>query len=209
MDKKIIINIGREYGSNGREIGKKLADAFNIPFYDKELLERASKESGISKEIFQVVEEQQTNSFLYSIAMGAYSYANRVSAAGTVSLSDRLFMIQNDLIKKIAKEGSCVIVGRCADYILKDDYNCVNLFIYANEEDKIKTVAEREQVDEKKAKDLINKIDKKRASYYNYYTNQKWGKRGNYDILINRSVLGIDGSVEIIKKFIELKYKDK
>lgn len=209
MDKKIIVNIGREYGSNGHRIGKKLAEKLDVPFYDKELLERASKESGISKEIFQVVEEQQTNSFLYSIAMGAYSYANRVSAAGTVSLSDRLFMIQNDLIKKIAKEGPCVIVGRCSDYILKDDYECVNVFIYADKEDKIKTVMEREQVDEKKAKDLINKIDKKRSSYYNYYTNQKWGKNANYDLLVNSSVLGVDGSVELIEKFIELKYKDK
>ena len=206
MDKKIIVTIGREYGSQGHVIGEKIVQKYNISFYDKELLERAAKESGISKEIFQVVEDQRTGSFLYSIAMGAYSYANRVTAAGTVSLSDRLYMVQNDIIKKIAKEGSCVMVGRCSNYILKDEYDCADIFIYADMEDKIKYVMHSSGLDEKKAKDVINKIDKKRASYYNYYTNRKWGVRDSYDLMLNSSSLGVDGCVDIISKFIDLKY---
>lgn len=205
MDKKFIITIGREYGSGGHEIGERLAEDYNIPFYDKELIARAAKESGISEELFQVVEEQQTTSFLYSLAMGAYSYASRVSAAGTVSMSDRLFLIQTDLIKKIADEGSCVIVGRCADYILREREDVVSVFIYSDLENRIDKICLRENISDKKARDLVNKMDKKRSSYYNYYTNKKWGRNENIHMSIDSSVLGIDGTVELIKKFIEIK----
>lgn len=207
MDKKIIINIGREFGSCGHEIGREVAERLGIEFYDKELLDRASKESGISKEIFQIIEERQTNSFLYNIAMGAF--AGRLSAEGTVSLSDRLFMVQYDIIKKIASEGSCVIVGRCSDYILKDEENNIKIFIYADFEERIKTVMVREGLDEKKAKDLIIKTDKKRGAYYNYYTNQKWGGREFYDLLINSAALGKEGSVDLILKYIDIRLAAK
>lgn len=207
MDERIIVNISREYGSKGHIIGEKIAKKYDIAFYDKELLERAAKESGISKEIFQIVEGQKTNSFLYSIAMGTYSNGSRISAAGTVSLSDRLFMVQNDLIKKIAMEGSCVIVGRCSNYILKNEYNCVDVFVYADMQDKINYVMDTtSDADEKKAKTIIAKMDKSRTSYYNYYTNKKWGARDSYDIMINSSVLGVEKSVDIICEFIDLKY---
>lgn len=205
MDKKVIVNIDREFGSDGHEVGKKLAEKLNVPFYDNEFLDRASKESGISKDILQVVDEQHTKSFLFSIATGSYSGKDRLSAAGTVSLSDRLYMIYNDMIKRIAKEGSCVIVGRCSDYILRDEVNSFNFFVYADLESRVKTTMQKEGLDDKKARDYINKVDKKRSNYYNYYTNQKWGHRHFYDMLINSGELGIEGSVDIIIKYIELK----
>jgi len=204
MDKKVIVNIGREFGSNGHRIGKKLAEDMNVPFYDSEIISRASKESGIKEELFKVVDEQQTNSFLYSLAMGAYSYASRISAAGTVSMADRLFLIQTDVIKKIAQEGSCVIVGRCANFILKDDPASINIFISSDIDERVKNVAERENIDDKKALDMINKIDKKRANYYNYYTNEKWGSRNTNHMIINSSILGIDGTVKLIQDFIKI-----
>lgn len=206
MEKDIIICIGREYGSMGHEIGRRLAEKLDIPFYDKKLIERTSKESGISEELFKAVEEQQTTSFLYSIAMSAYSYASRISSAGTVSMSDRLFLVQNDVLKKIAAEGSCVIVGRCAGYVLNEDFNCLRAFFHANMEDKIDYVIKIGAApDAKKAKEVVARIDKKRANYFNYYTSEKWGSKESNDIILNSSEIGIDGCVEILEKMVQLK----
>ena len=208
MDKKIIVNIGRECGSGGHEIGKRLAEKLGIAFYDKESIERAAKESGISQDLFRAVDKQQTNSFLYSLAMGAYSYGERFSAAGTVSMSDRLYLVQNDIIKKYAAQGSCVIVGRCSNYILRKE-RCVSVFIYADLEKRIETVSERENLSYDKAKDYIAKVDKKRSSYYNYYVSEKWGTRKYNDMLIDSSQIGIDGCVGVIEQLINAKLKEQ
>lgn len=207
MKQGIIINIGREYGSGGHNIGEKLSKELDIPFYDRELIIRASKESGITEELFKVIDEQKTQSFLYSLATGAFNLAGRISAAGTVSMADRLFLVQSEIINKVASEGSCVIVGRCADYILREKYNCVNIFIHASIDYRIERISKEYNLSEFKAKDTITKIDKNRANYYNYYTNEKWSNVQNYHLSIDSSTLGEDGAVELIKEYIKLKEK--
>jgi len=204
MDKKIIVNICRECGSQGHSIGKAIAEDLGINFYDRLAVEREAKKTGISQELFRAVDKQQTNSFLYSLAMSVYSYGDKISAAGTVSMSDRLYLVQNDIIKKFA-EKSCVIVGRCSNYILRKE-KCVNVFIYADLEKRIEHIMSLDNLREDKAKDYITKVDKKRASYYNYYTSEKWGSKAYLDMLIDSTYIGVDGCINIIKQLIKEKY---
>ena len=200
---KTVITIGRQFGSGGREIGEKLSKAYGINFYDRELLTRAAKESGFCEEILQNHDERPTNSFLYNLVIDTYSFGYNSSSFVDMPISQKVFLAQFDTIKKVAEEGPCVIVGRCADYALEGRDNVINLFIYADEDFKIRRVMDIYDLDENKARDMINKKDKQRQSYYNYYTNRKWGKADTYDLCINSSVLGIDGSVKLIKQFVE------
>ena len=200
---KTVITIGRQFGSGGREIGEKLSKAYGINYYDRELLTRAAKESGFCEEILQNHDERPTNSFLYNLVIDTYSFGYNSSSFVDMPISQKVFLAQFDTIKKVAEEGPCVIVGRCADYALEGRDNVINLFIYADEDFKIKRVMDIYDLDENKARDMINKKDKQRQSYYNYYTNRKWGKADTYDLCINSSVLGIDGSVKLIKQFVE------
>ncbi len=200
---KTVITIGRQFGSGGREIGEKLSKAYGINYYDRELLARAAKESGFCEEILQNHDERPTNSFLYNLVIDTYSFGYNSSAFVDMPISQKVFLAQFDTIKKVAEEGPCVIVGRCADYALDGRDNVINLFIYADEDFKIKRVMDIYDLDESKARDMINKKDKQRQSYYNYYTNRKWGKADTYDLCINSAVLGIDGSVKLIKQFVE------
>jgi cytidylate kinase len=200
---KTVITIGRQFGSGGREIGEKLSKAYGINYYDRELLARAAKESGFCEEILQNHDERPTNSFLYNLVIDTYSFGYNSSAFVDMPISQKVFLAQFDTIKKVAEEGPCVIVGRCADYALDGRDNVINLFIYADDDFKIKRVMDIYDLDENKARDMINKKDKQRQSYYNYYTNRKWGKADTYDLCINSSVLGVDGSVKLIKQFVE------
>lgn len=203
MDKKMIITIARQFGSGGREIGEKLAKSLDIKFYDKELISRAAKESGMSKELFERVDETAANSFLYSIVTGAYMIGNHVSTNLDLPINDKLFIIQSDIIKDIAAEGSCVIVGRCADYILRDNPDCIKLFIHADLDKRIEKATRDYGLAQEKAEANILKTDKKRGTYYNYYTGEKWGIASNYHMCLDSGVLGIDGTVEVIKAYIE------
>lgn len=198
-----VITIGRQYGSAGREIGQKLAEYFNIPYYDKELLTRAAKESGFCEEMIQNHDERPTNSFLYNLVMDTYSFGYNNSSFVDMPISHKVFLAQFDTIKKIADEGPCVIVGRCADYALSEYKNCVHLFIYGNEDAKVSRIMEKYELTEQKAKEMIMKRDKQRQSYYNYYSSKKWGKADSYDLCINSSVLGVEGSVRLITQFVE------
>ena len=199
-----IITIGRQFGSDGREIGKKLADDLGVKFYDKELLNRAAKDSGICEEIFESHDEKPTNSFLYSLVMDTYSMGYSSGAFTDMPLNHKVFLAQFDAIKKIADEGPCVIVGRCADYALSSYDNVISVFIHADMDDRITTVARRSDVTDAKAKEMITKTDKKRASYYNYYTNKRWGDVESYDFSLSSSKLGVDGTVEAIKELIKI-----
>ena len=200
-----IITIGRQFGSGGREIGEKLAEHFGIKCYDKELLSRAAKESGFCEEMIQNHDERPTNSFLYNLVMDTYSFGYNASSFVDMPISHKVFLAQFDTIKKIADEGPCVIVGRCADYALADYDNVLNIFIHANEECKIKRLKERfDDINtDDKARDMMNKKDKQRQSYYNYYSSKKWGRADSYDLCINSSILGIDGTVKFIIQYIE------
>lgn len=198
-----IITIGRQFGSCGHEIGEKLAELFHIGYYDKELLSRAAKESGYCEEMISKNDERPTNSFLYNLVMDTYSFGYNASSFVDMPISHKVFLAQFDTIKKIADEGPCVIVGRCADYALADYKNCVHLFIHADEEFKIRHVMEKYELSESKAKDMMNKKDKQRQSYYNYYSSKKWGRADSYDLTINSAKLGVDGTVKLIAQYIE------
>ncbi|WP_199712451.1 cytidylate kinase-like family protein [Butyrivibrio sp. CB08] len=200
-----IITVGRQFGSGGREIGELVAEHFGIKCYDKELLSRAAKESGFCEEMIQNHDERPTNSFLYNLVMDTYSFGYNASSFVDMPISHKVFLAQFDTIKKIADEGPCVIVGRCADYALTDYDNVLNLFIYADEDAKIRRIKERfdDVKTDDQAKDMMNKKDKQRQSYYNYYSSKKWGRADSYDLCINSSKLGIEGTVKFIIQYIE------
>ena len=198
-----VITIGRQFGSAGREIGEKVAEYFGIKCYDKELLTRAAKESGFCEEMIQNHDERPTSSFLYNLVMDTYSFGYNTSSFVDMPISHKVFLAQFDTIKKIAEEGPCVIVGRCADYALADYTNVIHLFIYADEAAKVKRIMERYNLTEPKARDMIIKKDKQRQSYYNYYSSKKWGRADSYDLCINSSVLGEDGTVKLITQYVE------
>ena len=208
MANNTIITIARQYGSGGHDIGKKLAEELKIPFYDKELLERAAKDSGFCQEIFENYDEKPTNSFLYSLVMDTYSMGYSTAAFAEMPLNHKIFLAQFNAIKDIAKEGPCVIVGRCADYALADFPNVVNVYLYADLQSRIARIARRHDVTDAKAKDLIQKTDKGRASYYNYYTNKKWGEATGYDLCLNTASLGIDGTIHMIREFAAYKERE-
>ncbi|MBP1537905.1 MAG: cytidylate kinase-like family protein [Ruminococcus sp.] len=200
-----VITISREFGSGGREIGKRLSERLHIPFYDKELLEIASKESGICRELFDRNDEAYTNSFLYSLVVGNYPVSSDGRIEPEMPINQRIFLAQFDTIKNIAAKGPCVIVGRCADYVLKNEKNVINFFINGNTAEKKKRILERYDIEKNKVEDFIKKTDKRRASYYNYYTDMKWGEARNFDLCINTSRTGIDGAVETMLAYIDIR----
>ncbi|MBE5976393.1 MAG: cytidylate kinase-like family protein [Paenibacillaceae bacterium] len=209
MSENLVIAIGRQCGSSGKVIGEKVAAALGIKCYDKELLALAAKNSGLCEELFQSHDEKPTNSFLYSLVMDTYNVGLTSSGYMDMPINHKIFLAQFDTIKKLAEEESCVIVGRCADYALADDPNLVSVFITADDKDKIQSLKELYQIDDAKAKEVMVKTDKKRSSYYNYYSNKKWGDVRSYDLCINRSAIGVDGAVDMILKYIEVKGKGK
>ena len=203
MKTNTIITIGRQFGSAGREIGNKIAKDLEIKLYDKEMLARAAKESGICEDIFETHDEKPTNSFLYSLVMDTYSIGYTGSTYTDMPINHKVFLAQFDAIKNLAKEGPCVIVGRCADYALNDMKNCVHIFIYGDEETKVNRIMKKYDVDAAKAKDMCIKKDKQRQSYYNYYSSKKWGRADSYDLCINSSILGVEGTVKLLIQYIE------
>ena len=197
MSNRTVITIGRQFGSGGRAIGRLVAEKLGIPFYDKEIIKRISKESGLSHEILDDYDEKPTNSFLYSLSLGAYTYGNSITGIPEMPISDKIFVIQSDVIKKIAAEGPCVIVGRCAESILKDEVDCLSIFIHADFDSRIQRVSEYDKVSHDEAAEQIRKTDKKRASYHNFYSELKWGAATSYDFCIN-SKIGIENAAQLI-----------
>lgn len=202
MNEKYVINIGRQLGSGGRVIGEKLAQDLEIAFYDKELINLASDESGLCREFFEKADEKASQGLIGGlfgmrfpfISEGAMPYNSYLS-------NDALFKIQSDVIRELAEKKSCLFVGRCADYILRDNSRCVNVFISASLKDRVRRVCAVHQISEEKAEELIEKTDKRRASYYNYYSYKTWGAAETYHLCIDSSILGIDETVEFIKTF--------
>ena len=193
-----IYTIGREFGSGGKEVGEKLAARLGIKLYDKELLQQAAKESGFCEEIFENHDEKPTSSFLYSLVMDTYSLNGySTSPFLDMPLNHKVFLAQFD-------RESCVIVGRCADYALADNPDCINVFIHSDMDKRVKLVSQRGNMTENKAKDLIQRNDKQRASYYNYYTSKKWGDSSSYHLTLDSGKLGTDGCVDMIIKFREI-----
>ena len=208
METKTVITIGRQYGSAGRQIGRALAEELGIKCYDKELLDRAAKDSGMCQELFENHDEKPTNSFLYSLVMDTYSFGYSSGSYTDMPINHKVFLAQFDAIKKIAEEGPCILVGRCADYALEGYDNVLSLFIHANLDARIRRIARLYDLTDAKAKERILKTDKQRSSYYNYYSNKKWSSADSYDICLDSSVLGIDGTAEAIIKLVEIKERD-
>ncbi len=198
-----VITISRQYGSGGREIGRKLSEMLNIPFYDNELITRAAKESGFAEEAFRVAESKASNSLLYSIAMGMNSFGNQDLGFSHLSLDDRIYLAQAAVIRKVAAEGPCVIVGRCADYILKDLDNVIHVFIWADLPFRIERARRIDNLAEEKIEETVLKVDKRRANYYNYHACEKWGKAENYHLSLNSAAVGIDNAAACIKEYVQ------
>ncbi len=200
--KKTIITIGRQLGSGGRTIGKKLAERLGIAYYDRELINLASKESGICGEFFEKADEKTSGGLLKAFAMG-FSMNSAIFQNNDYLSNESLFQIQSDVIRKVAAKDSCVLVGRCADYILRDEPDCLNVFITARMCDRIRRVLEyNDKLQEKEAEEFINKADKSRSSYYNYYTDKVWGAAASYDLCLNSSYYGIEATVDYILTFL-------
>ena len=199
MAKKIIITIARQYGSGGREIGERIAKELGIPLYDKEIINDAAAKGELNTEIIKKADESAANSLLYTLAMGSNVIGTTMHFGYKMPINDRLFLLQSEVIKDYAAKGSCVVIGRCSDYVLREEKNILRLFIYGDIEHRQKRVAERHpELKSSQVIDTINKTDKRRSSYYNFYTGNKWGKYDNYDIAINSSTLGIEGTAQII-----------
>ncbi len=200
----MIITIGRQFGSGGRELGEKLAEKLGYKFYDEELVEMAAENSSMHSDVLHTVDEKASSSFLYSLVMGMD--ARFSNPYYELPINDKLFIEQSNIIKNLADEGNCVIVGRCADYILESsNIPSIDLFIYASMEHKINRIAKKYELSDDKARDRIKKIEKTRKTYYNHYSDKEWGRVTNYDLCINTDGISIDDAVEIAAAFIAKK----
>lgn len=203
MSCKHIITIGRQFGSGGRELGKAVADKLGIKYYDKELISLAAKESGYNPEIFENVDERATNSLLYSLSMGIYNLGNGYAPMRDMPVNDQLYLLQHKIIRELAAE-PCVIVGRCADYILRNNKNLLRIFVYANLKDRVENAIKIHKVPENKAESTVKKTDKTRANYYNFYSNQKWGAVENYDLCLNTSTISRENAIKIVCNIVDI-----
>jgi len=195
---KTIITVGRQYGSGGRYVARLLAEKLDIPFYDKELLAEVAKDSGICQDVLEEHDEKNTRNFLFSLMNGTQPLGDSSAMYLDMPLNHRIFLAQFDTIRRIASEGPCVIVGRCADYVLRDQENVLNVFIKADTEERIRRIVSYYGVDPLKAEEQLRKSDKQRASYYNYYATGTWGNVENYDLCVDTGALGITGAVDLI-----------
>ena len=205
MQKSLIITIGRQFGSGGHEIGEKLAKKLGIKFYDKELIKLIAKQSGLCEKVLESYDEKPTNSLLYSIVMDLYP---SVMYTGP-TIDQQIYQANYDTIRRLADGEPCVIVGRCADYILRDHPELVSVFVHANSDFRAARIAEEYKLPDAKVRDLLVKTDKKRANYYNFQSEKQWGAASSYNLCIESSEVGIDGAVDLIMDYINYKKKAK
>lgn len=196
-----IITIGRQFGSGGHEVGRRLAAELGLTLYDKELLKMVAQESNICEQVLEDYDEKPTGSLLYSIVMDIYPSMNYVGN----TLHQQIYQAQYDTIMKLGQKGGCVIVGRAADYILRDNPRLTSVFIHAKDDFRAQRIMEYEHISKDKALDMIARADKKRASFYNFQTEKKWGQAASYNLTVDTSALGIDGCVTLIRRYLELK----
>ena len=197
MTDRYVITIGRQLGSGGREIGQKLSERLGIAFYDKELIRLASKQSGLKEEFFERVDEQKHFSLFPGI-LGVRTSLTDDFFSNYYLSNESLFRIQSEVMKKLAAQGPCIFVGRCADYVMKEVKECLNLFISSDPDDRIRRIAASHNISESKAKDLVERTDKGRSGYYHYFSGKTWGAAESYHLCINSSLLGIDETVRMI-----------
>ena len=205
MNKNIVITIGRQYGSGGRYVGRLLAEKLGIAFYDKELLSEAAKNSGICEEIFEEHDEKPTRSLLFSLVTGMQSHMSAGNFYMDMPLNHKIFLAQFDAIRRIAEEGPCVIVGRNADYILKDREDCLHVYVHADTDYRAKRIIQLYGSSEKAPEVRLQEKDKRRRVNYHHYTGRTWGTAQNYDLCLNSSKLGIDACVDLILSIVNQK----
>ncbi|MCI9606745.1 MAG: cytidylate kinase-like family protein [Muribaculaceae bacterium] len=204
-----VITIGRQFGSGGRELGRKLADAFGFRYFDKELLSEAAKRAGMSPEFFERNDERAP-SFINGIFSFSFGLAPSNIYAGSTAISDdSLYRAQSDFIHSLADEGSCVIVGRSADYVLRDHPRTINLFVHAPIEDRIQRILRRQpELSKEKAKAKAEKINRLRANYYNFYTDKTWGAAESYDLTFNTALMSMDDITEVVRDYMNRRFRD-
>ena len=195
----VIITIGRQFGSGGRKIGELVAKELGIPFFDENLITMAADSSDLCKEAIEEADERSANSLLYTLAIGSSAMLH--SSHYHMPINDKVFLVQSDIIKNAAKNGSAVIVGRCADYILRDHPKLLSVFIYADADYRVNNVATSGNISKAEAQTLINKTDKRRANYYNFYSGNRWGVMENYDLSLNSAKLGQEKTAKIIAEY--------
>lgn len=206
MGKKFVVNIGRQLGSGGREIGERLAARLGISFYDKELIRLASEASGLCPEFFERADEKASQGIIGGLFGMRFPFVNDGAIPPTNYLSnDSLFKVQSDVIRRLAEEKSCLFVGRCADYILREHPCCINIFVSASPKARIECLCKMHGISEDEAENMMNKSDKKRSEYYNYYSFKTWGAADTYHLCIDSSALGIEKSIDFIEEFVRLK----
>ncbi len=201
----MICTIARQYGSGGHEVGRRLADMLGVKCYDRDLITMAAQKSGMSEEALGHVDEKAASSLLYTLVMGSNMYHSNVDQFN-VPINDKLFCIQSEIIREIAEREDCVIVGRCADYVLNEHPQCVRVFVYADFEARVRTVCARESISEGEARDRIIKTDKRRSNYYNYYTGHKWGRLENYDLSVSTDRIGVEAAARLIADYVNLAF---
>lgn len=202
MKNQTVVTIGRQFGSGGREIGKKLAEKLGIAYYDKELIDETAKKEGLSKTLVETYDEKPTGRFTF--AMDSFGF-NYMKTGMEVPIGVQVASVQFNVIKELAQRGPCVIIGRCADYVLGKEENALHVFVHAPLEVRIERICKRYNLAGDNAKKAILSIDKSRAAYYNYYTDQKWGDMRNYHLTVDSGDVGIAGAVEVIAKYLELR----
>ena len=207
MNENMVITIGRQYGSGGREIAFNLSKKLKINCYDKELLTLAAKESGLAEQLFETHDEKSANGFLHSLVMDTYYTGYSTPAYVDMPINQKIFLAQFETIKNIAKKEPCIIVGRCADYVLENNPNLTTIFIHSKLENRINRISKRYKIDLENAESDIHKMDKNRSSYYNYYSSKKWSDVESYNLSVDSGLLGIDKTTKLLENFIKLRYQ--
>lgn len=210
MKEKFVITIGRQLGSGGKAVGERLSEAFGIPVYDKRLIKFAAQQSGLGQEFFEQADEKGSSKGMLTTLLG---YLRSPFTGGDALYDnclhrDSLFKVQSDVIRDLSGRESCIFVGRCADYILRDNPRCVNLFVTADRSDRIARLSRLHGIAPHEAETMIVEADRKRSDYYNYYSNRTWGAADTYHLCINSSVLGIDATAEFVRRFILQRFPD-
>lgn len=206
MDNRFVINIGRQLGSGGKTVGEIIARRLGIRLYDKELINLAAEQSGLCPECFERVDEKESKGvFMTLIGYLRSPFAGDDGGMTNVLSNDALFKIQSDVIRSLAARESCIFVGRCADYILRDDPHAVNVFVSADAADRCRRICQRRGCTEQEARAVMERGDAQRADYYNYYSSRTWGEASTYHLCINSSVLGEEGTADLIMEFAERK----
>lgn len=203
MAQNIAITIGRQYGSGGKEIGLRVGELLGIKVYDKELLTMAAEKKGINPDYLRRVDEKAASSLLYTLAMGSSAYSARHLGVD-VPINDQLFITQTEIIKEITEKESAIFIGRCADYVLRNHPHRLSFFIHSDYDSRVHRIMERHGVKRSEAESMINKTDKKRVNYYNFYTGKKWGRFENYHMSLDSSLLGVEGTAQMIAQLVNI-----